>query len=172
MARKLTDEKKLDIIIEHYNKMLPREDGMYERFYTALEKVARASLTNDYDFTKLPIAGAYDNIVCGKLDLATRMLADIVARKDYTPAHHIGRALSLILDGFVKRPNVTQGMGDDSLFWKYARIDVRNDRGATLRRKLALGRLMMFTDINKDWYDSDATLDGLYNYITTEQSPL
>ena len=160
----MTDEKKLDAILDHYSTEIP-VDSLHLHFYDALEKLIRSALvTNTYDFGRLPIAGMYDNVVCGKIDIALRGLVLETARgMDMRLA---AKVLEFITEGQVRRPNVTQGFGDDSFYWKFARPDIARDRGKVLRRKIILGRILMFTDINKDWYDNGTSLDGLYDHIT------
>lgn len=160
----MTDEKKLDAILEHYRPRIPA-DCLHLRFYDALEKLIRSALvSNAHDFKRLPIAGVYDNVVCGKIETALRGLVSETARG--TDMRLAAKVLEFITEGQVRRPNVTQGFGDDSFYWKFARPDIAKDRGETLRRKIALGRILMFTDINKDWYDNGTSIDGLYDAIT------
>lgn len=159
----MTDEKKLDAILEHYEASIPA-GSLHLSFYDALEKLLYSALVSDtHDFKRLPIAGIYDNVVCGKIDIALRGLVVQTARG--TDMRLAAKALEFVTEGQVRRPNVTQGFGDDSFYWKFARPDIAKDRGKTLRRKIALGRILMFTDINKDWYDNGASLDGLYDAI-------
>lgn len=160
----MTDEKKLDAILDHYWTEIP-VDSLHLRFYDALEKLIRSALVRDtHDFKRLPIAGMYDNVICGKIDVALRGLVSETARG--TDMRLAAKALEFVTEGQVRRPNVTQGYGDDSFYWKFARPDIVHDRGETLRRKIILGRILMFTDINKDWYDNGASIDGLYDAIT------
>lgn len=159
----MTDEKKLDAILNRYSTEIP-VDSLHLSFYEALEKLIRSALvSNTYDFKRLPIAGMYDNVVCGKIETALRGLVSETARG--TDMRLAAKALEFITEGQVRRPNVTQGFGDDSFYWKFARPDIVHDRGRALRRKIVLGRILMFTDINKDWYDNGASLDGLYDAI-------
>lgn len=163
-----TEKQKLDAIIKFYDGKMPLYPYAYKVCEYA-EKVLRCALTTDYDFSRLPVAGTYDNIVCGDVDTAMRLTLDLTARGDARPAKYAARAIMLIKED---EKTVPAGVGDEerfgenSLFWKHARIDILNDRGATLKRKITLGRLLMYTTINKDWFDHGATLDGLYNYIT------
>lgn len=164
----MTDEKKLDAILDHYWTEIP-VDYIYLRFYDALEKLIRSALVADHRDTRrkmiaLPAAGVYDNVVCGKIDTALRGLVAETARG--TDVRLAAKVLEFITEGQVRRPNVTQGYGDDSFYWKFARPDIVCDRGETLRRKIILGRILMFTDINKDWYDNGTSIDGLYDAIT------
>ena len=163
----MTDEKKLDAILDHYSTEIPGGYS-YLRFYDALEKLIRSALVTDNRDTQrkmiaLPAAGIYDNVVCGKIDDALRGLVADTARG--TDVRLAAKTLEFIVEGQVRRPHVTQGYGDDSFYWKFARPDIVHDRGETLRRKIILGRILMFTDINKDWYDNGASLDGLYDAI-------
>lgn len=163
----MTDEKKLDAILDHYWTEIP-EGYIYLRFYDALEKLIRSALVRDdrdtqRKMTALPAAAVYDNVVCGKIDTALRGLVAETARGTDVRLH--AKVLEFIMEGQVRRPNVTQGYGDDSFYWKFARPDLVRDRGETLRRKIILGRILMFTDINKDWYDNGTSLDGLYDAI-------
>lgn len=164
----MTDEKKLDAILDHYGTAIP-EEYIYIRFYEALEKLIRSALVTCNGDTQrkmiaLPAAGVYDNVVCGKIDIALRGLVAETARG--TDMRLAAKVLEFITEGQVRRPNVTQGYGDDSFYWRFARPDIVHDRGRVLRRKILLGRILMFTDINKDWYDNGAALDGLYDAIT------
>ena len=159
----MTDEKKLDAILDHYSTEIP-VDSLHLSFYDALEKLIRSALvSNTYEFKRLPIAGMYDNVVCGKIDIALRGLVLETARG--TDMRLAAKVLEFVTEGQVRRPNVTQGFGDDSFYWKFARPDIAKDRGEVLRRKISLGRILMFTDINKDWYDNGTSIDGLYNAI-------
>lgn len=162
------EKQKLDAIIKFYDGKMPLYPYV-DKVCGYAENLIRCALTTDYDFSRLPVAGVYDNIVCGDIDTATRLTLDLTARGDARPAKYAARAIMLIKENEKTVPAGVandERYGEDSLFWKHARIDILNDRGATLRRKITLGRLIMYTTINKDWFESGATLDGLYNHIT------
>lgn len=163
-----TDKQKLDAIIKLYDGQMPVY-SYADKVCEYAEKLIRCALTTDYDFSRLPVAGTYDNIVCGDIDTAMRLTLDLTARGDARPAKYAARAIMLIKENEKTVPAGVaneERYGENSLFWKHARIDIRLDRGATLRRKITLGRLIMYTSINKDWFENGATLDGLYNHIT------
>lgn len=163
-----TDKQKMDAIIKFYDGKMPLYPYA-DKVCEYAEKLIRCALTTDYDFSRLPVAGTYDNIVCGDIDTAMRLTLDLTARGDARPAKYAARAIMLIKENEKTVPagvSNEERYGENSLFWKHARTDILNDRGATLRRKITLGRLIMYTSINKDWFENGATLDGLYNHIT------
>lgn len=167
----MTDDKKLDAIIQFYEKKM-QDDYFCKQVLAAMDKLIRSALTWGHDFTKLPIAGIYDNIVCGNIKTATLITLDLVQRGDFTPAQHAAKVLCLLMDKYTPAPvgvPEENQYGDDSLFWKHAKVDTVNDRRATLNRKIRLGQLIMYTTIDKDWTDYGSTIDGLYNYIINEQ---